>query len=652
MNSLGRCRLESVYAGSQPVPLVPRMVLSAFLALSGYVSQAQSVPVPAAHANDNRVAAGELKQNVLNLRLELVNANWFPELDGGSFLPVYAFAEPGRAPQIPGPLIRVPQGTEVRVSLHNTLPVTMFVRGLHSHAKAAEPLHLATGETADVRFTASSPGSYYYSARSTKDSIGEVGSLPTTEDLPMGEGPFGIEGQLNGGFIVDPPGSAGDDRIFVITLWMRGVITPPFREIAAINGKSWPYTERLFHRVGDTVRWRVLNPSLSDHAMHLHGFFFRVDSLGDGDQDKSYSPDEAPHAVTQHLPPGGTMSLTWTSDRVGQWLFHCHMFSHMAEPSVASQLLETDSHPSAHADSDDPSGMRGLILGVTVTGDRAAPTTASDRKPRQLRLLVREKPATRFSLARMGYLIQEGAGTETSDPPSIPGAPLILTRGEPVEITVVNQLKEETSVHWHGIELESYYDGVPGWSGASPQTTPPIPPGGRFLARMTPPRAGTFIYHTHWHDVAQLTSGLYGPLLVLEPGEKYDPQVDKIFLISRAGPDESNLPVLLNGTPQPGPLVLKSGTKYRFRFINIGTDDSDTVVALLNGVKPVQWREVAKDGWTLPDAQSALQPARQGVTVGETHDFEFVPEHAGDELALEITSPFLRTKITQTIAVH
>jgi FtsP/CotA-like multicopper oxidase with cupredoxin domain len=69
----------------------------------------------------------------------------------------------------------------------------------------------------------------------------------------------------------------------------------------------------------------------------------------------------------------------------------------------------------------------------------------------------------------------------------------------------------------------------------SPQATPPIAPGGSFLARMTPPRAGTVIYHTHWHDTAQLTSGLYGPMFVIEPGQKVDPEVHKIFVLSRQG---------------------------------------------------------------------------------------------------------------------
>ena len=37
-----------------------------------------------------------------------------------------------------------------------------------------------------------------------------------------------------------------------------------------------------------------------------------------------------------------------------------------------------------------------------------------------------------------------------------------------------------------------------------------IEPGGVFVVRITPPRAGTFIYHTHLHDYRQLSSGFTG----------------------------------------------------------------------------------------------------------------------------------------------
>ena len=55
-----------------------------------------------------------------------------------------------------------------------------------------------------------------------------------------------------------------------------------------------------------------------------------------------------------------------------------------------------------------------------------------------------------------------------------------------------------------------------------------IEAGGRFVVRFTPPRAGTFIYHTHLHDHRQLSSGLYGAMIVIEPGETFDPATDHV----------------------------------------------------------------------------------------------------------------------------
>jgi manganese oxidase len=43
--------------------------------------------------------------------------------------------------------------------------------------------------------------------------------------------------------------------------------------------------------------------------------------------------------------------------------------------------------------------------------------------------------------------------------------------------------------------------------------------------------AGTFIYHTHWGHDTQLTSGRYGPMIVVEPGSGFDPEVEKILVV-------------------------------------------------------------------------------------------------------------------------
>ena len=58
--------------------------------------------------------------------------------------------------------------------------------------------------------------------------------------------------------------------------------------VLAVNGRSWPHTERLSHVVGDTIRWRVINGSRFPHPMHLHGFYFDVDARGDARLDTLY----------------------------------------------------------------------------------------------------------------------------------------------------------------------------------------------------------------------------------------------------------------------------------------------------------------------------------------------------------------------------
>src|SRR5688572_28100604 len=71
--------------------------------------------------NDNRVAAGALSGGELTLRLEARRARWSPDRDKGPSLVMPMFAEEGRQPQNPGPLVRVPAGTTIRVSIKNTL---------------------------------------------------------------------------------------------------------------------------------------------------------------------------------------------------------------------------------------------------------------------------------------------------------------------------------------------------------------------------------------------------------------------------------------------------------------------------------------------------------------------------------------------------
>jgi FtsP/CotA-like multicopper oxidase with cupredoxin domain len=262
----------------------------------------------------------------------------------------------------------------------------------------------------------------------------------------------------------------------------------------------------------------------------------------------------------------------------------------------------------------------------------------------------------------MRYLPDSGS-TRTDGNAAI-SPPLFLVRGEPVAITIVNRLREPTAIHWHGIELESYYDGVAGFSGFGTRVTPLIAPGDSFVAQFTPPRSGTFIYHSHVDEPRQHRAGLLGALIVRDSAPAVSSK-DLIFFIKSAR-DRSEptdpVPLEINGTGNPDTVVLRAGRSYRMRFVGLQVRFPGATVrltarrdsAFLAGPDSMigRWRPVAKDGADLPEAVRTVRPAQQIVTMGETYDFEFTPEQKGD-LRLEVrTQPPARLLVRTPIRVE
>jgi len=188
-------------------------------------------------------------------------------------------------------------------------------------------------------------------------------------------------------------------------------------------------------------------------------------------------------------------------------------------------------------------------------------------------------------------------------------------------MVIINRLKEPSAIHWHGIELGSYSDGVAGWSGAGTALAPSIQPGDSFVAHLILPRAGTFIYHTHMNDLEQLTSGLFGAIVVLEPGKPFDPTTDHVYVAGWDGPADPP-DVVVNGDTTAKPLSMRAGVDQRFRLVNISPAAS-LQFAIYRDTSVVTWRALAKDGADLPLSQATTRPARQFVQVGETYDFTF-----------------------------
>lgn len=94
---------------------------------------------------------------------------------------------------------------------------------------------------------------------------------------------------------------------------------------------------------------------------------------------------------------------------------------------------------------------------------------------------------------------------------SIPAPVLRFKEGKIAVIQVTNEMPEETSIHWHGLILPNFQDGVPYL------TTPPIRPGRTFTYRFALKHSGTYWYHSH--TGLQEQKGLYGGIII-EPEDK------------------------------------------------------------------------------------------------------------------------------------
>jgi len=607
------------------------MLVAACLGVAG-PSGAQSLPTAA--PNDNKVPAGTLGNGTLTLRLEAVTARWFPEGAAGAARDVQTFVEEGRQPQVPGPLIRVPEGTDIRITISNRLDAPLRVRGLMTRPGDGSAMtEIAPGRSRELHFKAGEPGTYFYWAST---------SSPTFALRRM------LDSQLSGAFIVDPrdPAERVPDRVFVITEWLDAGVRP-VRFTAAINGHSWPLTDRLELPFGEPVHWRVINASFGAHPMHLHGTFYTVESRGDAGRDAVYGADRRRMVTTELMEPGTTMSMRWVPDRVGNWLFHCHILAHVSgEMRYGDMTPGERAAPSEHAEHDIERAMAGLVIGMKVLpGDETAAPDLEPHERRRLTIRMRADPHRYPGGPGFGFALFDGAGTPLPNlapslPPTSPvgaGEPnpsptLVLRRGQPVTLTLDSGLPKDTQIHWHGMELESYNDGVPGWSGHLRQVTPAIAPGTKYDVRFTPPRAGTFIYHTHAHDPVQLATGLYGALIVTEPDRPFDPATERIVLLGGGGPDSPSIEV--NRSTNPAPIDLRAGTVYRFRIINI-TPNFTAIVSIRGDDGVQKWKAIAKDGADLPPSQMTTQAAQQTISVGETYDFEFRPDAPG-ELRLEV----------------
>ena len=88
----------------------------------------------------------------------------------------------------------------------------------------------------------------------------------------------------------------------------------------SFDGIKFSDAEPLRFNYGERLRIVLVNDTMMQHPIHLHGHFFEL-VTGHG----AYSPRK--HTV--NVQPGGTATFDVTADAQGDWAFHCHNLYHM-----------------------------------------------------------------------------------------------------------------------------------------------------------------------------------------------------------------------------------------------------------------------------------------------------------------------------------
>jgi CopA family copper-resistance protein len=189
---------------------------------------------------------------------------------------------------------------------------------------------------------------------------------------------------------------------------------------------------------------------------------------------------------------------------------------------------------------------------------------------------------------------------------SIPGPTLRFKHGDTARIHVRNEMDEETSIHWHGVLLPNFQDGVPY------VTTPPIMPGTTFTYEFPIKHSGTYWYHSH--TGLQEQRGVYGSIVIESraPGMKTD--IDHVMVLSDwtdENPDEV-LRLLKSGSDY---YSLKKGSMQSLSGAIRADALRDVFQRSLMRMPPMDVSDIAYDGFLVNGQPSAMLEARPGNTV-------------------------------------
>ncbi|MEV0968450.1 multicopper oxidase family protein [Microtetraspora glauca] len=227
----------------------------------------------------------------------------------------------------------------------------------------------------------------------------------------------------------------------------------------------------------------------------------------------------------------------------------------------------------------------------------------------------RAEDARRFTLTAKAATVRLPSGQSLdawSFNGQVPGPVLRVRQGDLVEVTLRNELADQgVTIHWHGYDVPSGEDGVPG------VTQDAVRPGGSHTYRFRADDAGTYWYHSHQNSSVAVARGLFGLLVVDSAGASATPPAgDHTVALHTFG---GRVTTSLDGAAPTDLLATSShrpGTPVRLRVVN-----TDTLPRTV-GLAGVPFTVAAVDGGDVPGA-TELTGRRIRLAAGGRYDLAF-----------------------------
>jgi FtsP/CotA-like multicopper oxidase with cupredoxin domain len=192
-----------------------------------------------------------------------------------------------------------------------------------------------------------------------------------------------------------------------------------------------------------------------------------------------------------------------------------------------------------------------------------------------------------------------------------PGPTIRAVQGDLVEVTLENDnVKDGTTLHWHGVEVPNAMDGVAG------VTQDAVGPGESYVYRFVAEQPGTYWYHSHQVSHEQVREGLLGAL-VIEPRGGLPEEKEALAVLHRYRSDST-----VNGERQTQTVAASPGELVRVRVINT---DNALVPVWVTGAG---FRVLAVDGRDL-NGPGEVRDKTVVVTAGGRVDLGVVVPEGG-----------------------